>query len=892
MRSKIVATVLAGLLVLGSLGLMALPAQSADDSTDAVPAGLTAWYKLDEASGTLAVDSTHINADAQLEGQAAFQPGEGVTLDGNNSYVALPNDLLAGHDSVTVSYDVWVDADQATPYFIYGLGNTTAGAGNGYLFNTGNFNRATIASGNWSTEQVTGTSGKNLDRGRWGHNAYTQSAGTAVLYVDGVEVARNTAVTITPGSIGGGKTSANYLGKSVYNGDKNLKGRIRDFRIYDRAVTAAEVDQLALPVNKSYVAADTSALDLGDLSAVVSSINLPTKGAKGSSITWASSDPSVISAEGTVTRPAPGKPDATVTLTAALKHGSLTENATFQATVRTGSGADADAVEEAAAALAVVNLDDVRGNLNLPGQGLNDTWVSWASANPAVISGDGIVARPVHGAGDATVVLTASVDRNGVEGTREFTATVRQAPAPVEYAGYAFSYFKGEGTSTGEQIYFGKSVGNDPLKWEDINDSKPVLTSTLGELGVRDPFIIRSPEGDKFYMIATDLKINGSGDWTKAQKWGSRSLMVWESTDLATWSKQRSVQVSDESAGNTWAPEAYYDDELGAYVVFWSSKIYTTADHSDGNNNRIMYATTRDFVTFSDPQEYYNPGYQVIDTTMIKNNGNIYRFTKDERNRSTATPDGKTIFMERGAGILDAESFKILATGIGAGTISAGEGPTIFKSNTEEKWYLFIDEFGGRGYVPFETTDLDSGKWVPSGDYTMPTDPRHGSVIPVTAAEMAALVAIGEPAVMPTATAGPTTKPTAVPTTAPPTTVPATDPATAAPTTVPTTAVPTIDPTTAPPTTVPATDPTTAPTTEPSGQAAGTAPASGAATNPPAAAPPATTPPAAAAGRTGPASELSNTGWSQFPLLAAGGMAVLAGLVLALANRRRRKHQH
>lgn len=47
------------------------------------------------------------------------------------------------------------------------------------------------------------------------------------------------------------------------------------------------------------------------------------------------------------------------------------------------------------------------------------------------------------------------------------------------------------------------------MNWDDLNDNNPVLTSTLGEKGVRDPFIIRSPEGDKFYLIATDLKING-----------------------------------------------------------------------------------------------------------------------------------------------------------------------------------------------------------------------------------------------------------------------------------------------------------------------------------------------------------------------------------------------
>ena len=64
-----------------------------------------------------------------------------------------------------------------------------------------------------------------------------------------------------------------------------------------------------------------------------------------------------------------------------------------------------------------------------------------------------------------------------------------------------------------------------------------------------------------------------------------------------------------------------------------------------------------------------------------------------------------------------------------------GEGPTIFESNTEEKWYLFVDEWSGRGYVPFETTDLDSGEWSVSSDYNLPESPRHGTVMPITQEE-------------------------------------------------------------------------------------------------------------------------------------------------------------
>ncbi|MGW0732250.1 family 43 glycosylhydrolase, partial [Streptomyces sp. NPDC002851] len=83
------------------------------------------------------------------------------------------------------------------------------------------------------------------------------------------------------------------------------------------------------------------------------------------------------------------------------------------------------------------------------------------------------------------------------------TAAERQEP----YAGYLFAYFTGEGTADGEQIRYALSRGNDPLHWRELNGGKPVLTSDVGEKGLRDPFVIRSPQGDKFYMIATDLRM-------------------------------------------------------------------------------------------------------------------------------------------------------------------------------------------------------------------------------------------------------------------------------------------------------------------------------------------------------------------------------------------------
>ncbi|MFF3935224.1 family 43 glycosylhydrolase [Streptomyces phaeofaciens] len=727
-------------------GLVTTTAPARAAETADVTEGLALRYKLDGASGTTVTDASGHGRDGTVSGTADWSAsGQGLAFNGSDTYVKVPNDVMKGMTSISVAMDVKIDATQSTPYFLYGFGNSSGSNGNGYLFATGNSLRTSIATGNWSTEQTTRPADShNLTRSVWKHLTYTQTGTTGVLYEDGVEVARNTSVTITPGAIGSGTTTANALGRSVYSGDKLFKGSMRDFRVYDRALSDDEVERLALPVATQGVEDDRAALDLGDTGAVTDDLTLPKTGpAGGSTITWASDDTGVVSDTGEVTRPAADEPDGHATLTATLTKGTVTATRTFDVTVLPAFD-DTTAAEQAAAALTVRNLDDARGNLTLPTSGMYGTHVTWSAAREDVVSADGVVHRPAHGTGDTTAELTATVTKGEATATRVFTAEVPALPVREALKGYMFSYFTGEGTANGEQLYAALSKGNDPLNWRELNDGEPVLTSTLGEQGLRDPFIIRSPEGDKFYQIATDLRIYGNGDWDAAQRTGSRSIMVWESTDLVHWTDQRLVRVSPDSAGNTWAPEAYYDSERGEYVVFWASKLYADEAHSGDTYNRMMYATTRDFYTFSEPEVWIDRGYSVIDSTVIQHDGTYFRLSKDERNNSSSTPNSKFIFEERSDSLLDL-SWDAVAEGIGKGAMNAAEGPLVFKSNTEEKWYAFLDEFGGRGYLPFETTDLASGTWTPSTDYDLPARPRHGTVLPVTQAEYDRLLRAYQP---------------------------------------------------------------------------------------------------------------------------------------------------
>lgn len=321
-------------------------------------------------------------------------------------------------------------------------------------------------------------------------------------------------------------------------------------------------------------------------------------------------------------------------------------------------------------------------------------------------------------------------------------ALLDSASPPNTLGGYVFVYFTGNGAGQ-ENIFLAASEGNNVLSWRELNNNQPILTSSEGTGGLRDPFMMRSHEGDKFFLLATDLKISDT-TWEESWRFGSLHLEIWESPDLIHWSEQRHTLVSLPTAGMTWAPEAYYDESIGEYVVYWASRMYAEDDpnHEVPTYARILYATTTDFVTFSDPVVWQESNDR-IDSTVIKDGDYYHRFTKD----FGLTPaDCQDILQETSFELRAGQaSWNLTTNCIGANAgLGAVEGPSIFKSNPGdvhgEKFYLFVDEFNGRGYVPLETTDLLHPDWKVSQNYSLPRSPRHGSVVPVTAEELALVI--------------------------------------------------------------------------------------------------------------------------------------------------------
>jgi hypothetical protein len=291
-------------------------------------------------------------------------------------------------------------------------------------------------------------------------------------------------------------------------------------------------------------------------------------------------------------------------------------------------------------------------------------------------------------------------------------------------SGFVFVTFKGEASPMTEQIYF--ALSPDGRNWHALNGGEPVLVSRVGEKGVRDPYLLRAQDGKTFYLIATDLSINANGNWGRAVRAGSQSIVIWESTNLVQWTEPRLVRVAPDDAGCTWAPEAVYDEEAGNYLVFWAS----TTKRDAFEKHRIWAARTKDFRTFGEPFIYIEKPTTVIDTTIVRDGTNYFRFTKDEK--------FKAITMEMSAKLSgpwqDVPKFSLAQ-------MRGYEGPECYliepaAAGKPPTWGLILDYYSrGQGYQPFITHDLAGGQFTPGAGFSFPFRFRHGSILPLTQAE-------------------------------------------------------------------------------------------------------------------------------------------------------------
>lgn len=421
--------------------------------------------------------------------------------------------------------------------------------------------------------------------------------------------------------------------------------------------------------------------------------------------------------------------------------------------------------------------DAVRGNLYLP-ESVDEATVAWTSSRPEIISDKAVgalAAGVVSRTGKTeTVELTAVVTLGSETAEKRFSVTVLPAPdKDDDYTGYLFGHFIGEENEDGEQIYF--ALSENGLHFHDLNGGQPVLRSGVGECGVRDPYLCRSKEGDRYFLIATDLSIFRRGGWFQneqgyydASTTGSPYLILWESTDLVHWSEPRKIPAAPKNAGMAWAPEMIYYEETGEYIIFFASSIMNPETRYKAKPNAIYYVTTRDFEHFSEPGLFIDnqtdgatdgKPREIIDTTVLRVGDMYYSVSKDgdnaEKNGGIRLMKTRTpLVAESWEKVLDLDELGLTVPGYGDTLPDNGflEGPELFLLNRNDRKQKDVPEYGliadqyavGAGYLPILTTDLEdrdnsghSWRFPDASEFSFDRlKKRHGTILPVTQKEI------------------------------------------------------------------------------------------------------------------------------------------------------------
>ncbi len=161
--------------------------------------------------------------------------GNVLNLDGVTNFVTLP--VSIGNASTFAAWVKWNGGGNWQRIFDFGASTAS------YLYLT-----PSSGSGNLRFAINTGSGEQQINAatalpiGSWVHVAVALDGSQGVLYLNGAAIATNTSLTLRPY-----QTLARnlYLGKSQFPADPLFNGRIDSLRIFGRALSAAEIKDLA-----------------------------------------------------------------------------------------------------------------------------------------------------------------------------------------------------------------------------------------------------------------------------------------------------------------------------------------------------------------------------------------------------------------------------------------------------------------------------------------------------------------------------------------------------------------------------------------------------------------------------------------------------------------------
>jgi beta-xylosidase len=277
---------------------------------------------------------------------------------------------------------------------------------------------------------------------------------------------------------------------------------------------------------------------------------------------------------------------------------------------------------------------------------------------------------------------------------------------------FLFAYFTGNGE---DGLHLAHSA--DGLTWTALKGGASFLRPQAGSRLMRDPSIVRGPDGT-FHLV-----------WTTG--WWDQGIGVAHSKDLITWSEQAYIPVMahEPTAVNAWAPELFWDESSGRFLIFWASTIpgrFPETEHSGdpGNqrklNHRMYATTTADFQTYTPTQLFYDGGFNVIDATIVKAAGVYVMIVKDETKSPVAKKHLRVARAPHALGPYGPASPPISPDWV--------EGPSILRVG--DAWMVYFDEYTRHRYGALRSADLE--RWGNVSDsIRFPPGTRHGTAFEV-----------------------------------------------------------------------------------------------------------------------------------------------------------------
>ncbi|KFZ38994.1 glycoside hydrolase [Shewanella mangrovi] len=265
---------------------------------------------------------------AEAQGSAAYaagQEGQALALDGTYG-IKLPDGLI---DSNEYTVSLWMKGNAFTTHTPVFFGAATNSSWASLVPQAWDSNIMVWSNNNGSW--FDGQSGVAATAGQWTHLAYSVNHGVFHIYINGEEAGSRAGFPdLYTNVVGTFALGANMFADPLFNGD------IDELKIYDAALSAEEVK--ALDIDHLDAAAllqsAVNQLDLGDTTAVTDNMDLGVSGPYASQVSWISSNPSIVSNDGVVTRPTEAQGDQTVTLTATITLAGASATKEFSVTVR------------------------------------------------------------------------------------------------------------------------------------------------------------------------------------------------------------------------------------------------------------------------------------------------------------------------------------------------------------------------------------------------------------------------------------------------------------------------------------------------------------------------------------------------------------------------------